>query len=245
MTSKDSLLEKARQAEEGAERSRTATAEVLKTPPNFFESALNKVQRIWKFIAFLIIPLVWFFRVLIRYFKWASFVRENGDFKRDDQGDLIFSGGRLIRSLLAMGFLLLLINVAWNAVYFYGTQFEELVYTTGKQEIVTGQLYQFTGCTSLPCSTDAGNGKFYQIEHSWYLPYLIYPEEEVYASIPQQDGACYAKGFGFYLKELKALHRSAQWYQKVYSVSCRPYTEQEKEQAIQSGVVPKPPELNN
>ena len=76
------------------------------------------------------------------------------------------------------------------------------------------------------------------------MPYLIYPEEDVYANIPQQDGACYAKGYGLYIKELKFMHKSAQWYQKVYNISCRPYTEAEKVEAIQSGAVPTPPEIN-
>lgn len=247
MTSKDPLLEKARKAEEGAERSRVAAAEVRKNAKNLLEKAFEalqeKIQNAPRVLSFFITPLFWIFKGLVIYLKWASFLRENGEFKRDEEGNLIFSRTRLVRSLLGTFLALFMINVAWAAAYFYGTQFEELVYTTGKQEIITGELYQFTGCTSLPCSTEAENGKFYEIEHSLFLPYLIYPEEDVYANIPQQDGACYAKGYGLYIKELKVLHRSAQWYQKIYSISCRPYTEQEKVKAIESGAVPKPPGL--
>jgi hypothetical protein len=184
----------------------------------------------------------WLFGFLGRLLRWAAFERENGDFKRDADGDLIFSGARLGKSLAAGAALLLVGHVALSAAYFYLTQFEELVYTTGKQEIVTGELYQFTGCTSLPCSTAADNGKFYEIEGSWYFPHLIYPEENVYANIPQQDGACYVKGFGFYFRKLKALHKSAQWYQKAYSVSCRPYTEEEKRRAVSLGTMVMPQE---
>ncbi len=248
MTSNDPLLEKARQAEADAERSKTAAADVMednKSPwEKAYETFQEKLQNTPKALAFFANALIWVFGVLVAYFKWACFLREDGEFKRDEEGDLIFSGAKLARSLLATVIILALIHITASAVYFYGTQFEELVYTTGKQEIITGDLYQFTGCTSLPCSTDAGNGKFYEIEHSMYLPYLIYPEEDVYANIPQQDGACYAKGYGLYLKELKFLHHSAQWYQKIYSISCRPYTEQEKVKAIQSGAVPKPPEID-
>lgn len=172
--------------------------------------------------------------------KWAAFEREDGAYKRDQDGDLIFSPARLGRSLAAGLVLLIVFHVALSAAYFYLTRFEELVYTTGKQEILTGELYQFTGCTSLPCSTEADNGKFYEIESSWYFPHLIYPEENVYANIPQQDGACYLKGFGFYFRQLKALHKSMQWYQKAYSVSCRPYTEEEKQRAVSLGAIIMP-----
>ncbi|MCG7499187.1 hypothetical protein MHO82_20175 [Vibrio sp. Of7-15] len=125
------------------------------------------------------------------------------------------------------------------ASYFYGTQFEELVYTTGKQEIEAGEQYQFTGCTSLPCSTQADNGKYYKIEASHFFPSLYYPEEDVFANIPQQDGACYAKGYGVYFRNLRSLFKYFQWYQKVYDVSCRPYTEEEKQMAVGTGKISK------
>ncbi len=184
--------------------------------------------------------VAWLGGWLGRALKWAAFERDQGEFVRDSDGDLIFAPRRLGISLALVAAGLLFLHVALSAAYFYLTQFEELVYTTGKQEILTGELYQFTGCTSLPCSTDLDNGKFYEIESSWYFPHLIYPEENVFANIPQQDAACYVRGFGFYFRRLKALHKSMQWYQKAYSVSCRPYTEEEKRRAVNLGVVEMP-----
>jgi hypothetical protein len=64
----------------------------------------------------------------------------------------------------------------------------------GKQEIETGELYQFGGCTALPCSTATDNGKFYLIESSRYFPTLFCPEENVFANIPQQDGSSRHRG---------------------------------------------------
>lgn len=184
--------------------------------------------------------LHWFAVKLGSALKWSAFQRENGEFARNSEGDLIFAPRRLGISLAVASVLLLAIHMGLSAAYFHLTRFEELVYTTGKQEIATGELYQFTGCTSLPCSTDAGNGKFYQIETSWYFPRLIYPEENVFATIPQQDAACRVKGYGVYFRRLSAIHKSMQWYQKVYSVSCRPYTEEEKQRAMDQGVLEMP-----
>ncbi len=184
--------------------------------------------------------MAWLASVLGHALKWAAFERENGAFVRDRDGNLVFAPRRLGISLALTAVGLLVLHMALSAAYFYLTQFDELVYTTGKQEILTGELYQFTGCTSLPCSTEMDNGKFYEIESSWYFPHLIYPEENVFANIPQQDAACYVRGFGFYFRRLKALHKSMQWYQKAYSVSCRPYTEEEKQRALNLGVVVMP-----
>jgi hypothetical protein len=179
--------------------------------------------------------LAWLGGKLWQALKWAAFERENGAFLLDKDGELIFSPRRLGSLLAVTAAAALSLHIAVSAAYYYLTQFQELIYTTGKQEIVTGELYQFTGCTSLPCSTDRDNGKFYEIESSLYFPNLIYPEEDVFANIPQQDAACYVKGFGIYFRRLKTLHKSMQWYQKAYSVSCRPYTEEEKRQAITLG----------
>ncbi len=154
-------------------------------------------------------------------------------------GELTFSAHRLGKNSAWIGSLGLAGYIAATAAYFYGTQFEELVYTTGKQEIVAGEQYQFTGCTSLPCSTQADNGKYYKVESSHFLPALYYPEEDVYANIPQQDGACLVKGYGFYFRNLRSLYKYFQWYQKAYDVSCRPYTEAEKQLAIGSGQIQK------
>jgi len=161
-------------------------------------------------------------------------------FKRDAEGDLLFSKNRLMKSFVGFIAALIIAHVSFSAIYFYSTQFTETIYTSGgKQELATGDLYIFTGCTSLPCSTKLGNGKFYQIVSSWYFPVLVYPEEDVYAVIPPQDGTCILKGYGVYLKNLKFLHHTFQWYQKVYEITCRPLTEEEKKQIIGKGTSPK------
>lgn len=170
-------------------------------------------------------------------FMWSAYERENGDFKRNADGSLNFSGKRLSKVFAAAMAGVLALNIAGQAAYFHGTQFEELVYTTGKQEIVTGEEYQFTGCTSLPCSTETDNGKFYKVNSSLLFPTLVYPEEDVYANIPQQDAACYVKGYGVYFRSARFLIKSLDLWQNVYSVQCRPYTEAEKAQAIGSGDV--------
>lgn len=169
--------------------------------------------------------------------RWCAYQQKAGTSVCDHNGDMSFSPRRLVviaAAGLASGWLLYL---GGCALYFFSTQFEELVYTTGKQEIVAGERYQFTGCTSLPCSTSANNGKYYTIESSLFLPALYYPEEDVYANIPQQDAACTIKGYGIYFRRLRVLYHYAQWYQHVYNISCRPYTDKEKAQVVQSGVL--------
>ena len=186
--------------------------------------------------------LVWrlvrtLFSLIVSAFHWAAYKREDGKVTLQGNGKPVFSGKRFAICSVGMGASVWLLHIALSALYFYSTTFEELVYTTGKQEIEAGELYQFTGCTSLPCSTVLNNGKFYQITESWYFPYLVYPEENVFANIPQQDAACFVKGYGLYFRRLKFVHRRAQWYQNVYSVACRPYTDEEKAKAVNSGQV--------
>lgn len=204
---------------------------------NIFARLLSGLKRITGMASG---PLHWIGTKLGSAMKWSAFQRENGEFVLNSEGELIFAPRRLGISLAVVSVLLLALHMGLSAAYFYPTRFEELVYTTGKQEITTGELYQFTGCTSLPCSTEAGNGKFYEIETSWYFPHLFYPEENVYANVPQQDAACFVKGYGVYFRRLSAIHKSMQWYQKAYSVSCRPYTEEEKQRAVELGVVEMP-----
>ncbi len=164
------------------------------------------------------------------------------DLKYDEEGDRVFSKRRLAKTLAGVAVAMLSAHIALSALYFYATKFEEVIYTSGgKQQIEKGDLYEFTGCTSLPCSTKLRNGKFYDIESSWYFPSLIYPEEDVYAAIPEQDGACHIKGYGLYFKNLKFLHRTFQWYQKIYDVTCRPLTEEEKKKVIDTGTIPQLP----
>lgn len=249
MDKDDPLLKKAREAESRANRAAAQAADVSENKrflgdTFFLVKMWLTLKRFWG-VRLLSAIVVWLFTTIFMCLKWASFARADGDFVRDEDSDMILSPKRflVVTSCFTGG--LFLTHVLLSAIYFYTTKFEELVYTTGKQEIATGELYQFTGCTSLPCSTDAGNGKFYQIEGSWYFPYLVYPEEDVYANIPQQDGACHARGYGFYIRELKALHRRLQWYQHVYNISCRPYTEEEKQRAVNSGKIPVLPEIQS
>jgi hypothetical protein len=163
-------------------------------------------------------------------FIWAAF-------NRDKDGGLDFSGRRLTTVFMAALMAGFAMHAGLSAAYYHGTHFKETVYVTGKQEIVTGEKYQFGGCTSLPCSTESDNGKFYLIESSLYFPSLFYPEENVFANIPQQDAACEVEGYGIYFRDLRWLYKSAQLYQHVDKVSCRPYTAQEIQQAVGSGQI--------
>ena len=250
MPEKDPLLERARKLEastsERANRVDTRPAWVGGLDRSLkLRGALLKTYDLFAFILSKLVKallsLWWLVRKLFSFignaFHWAAYEREDGEVKLGDNGKPVFSGKRFGIRFTGMAVAAWLLHVALSAAYFYSTSFEELVYTTGKQEIETGELYQFTGCTSLPCSTALDNGKFYQITESWYFPYLVYPEENVFANIPQQDAACFVKGYGLYFRRLKFLHRGLQWYQNVYSVACRPYTDAEKKQAVESGQV--------
>jgi hypothetical protein len=148
-----------------------------------------------------------------------------------------FSTLRTIRNLVISLLVVLSLQVIAKGIYYYSTGFEETVYVTGKQEIETGELYQFGGCTSLPCSTLSDNGKFYLIESSLYFPIMFYPEENVFANIPQQDAACHVEGYGIYFRSLRWLYKSLQLYQHVVDVSCRPYTDLEIRQAVGDGII--------
>ena len=75
------------------------------------------------------------------------------------------------------------------------------------------------------------------------FPHQLYPEENVFANIPQQDGVCHFKGYGIYVKELKWLHRNLNFYQNIESATCRPYTQNEIERAVESGTILDSPSL--
>ncbi len=203
----------------------------------FYKSTAKTLKTIRKWLGPLGTVIVWLGRLLLKMFRFAAFKREKGEYIRNAKGERIFSFKRL--SIVSGIYLLtlILIHATFSALYYYSTQFEEIVYVTGKQEIETGELYQFGGCTSLPCSTDTDNGKFYLIESSLYFPRLFYPEENVFANIPQQDAACKVYGYGIYFRTLRWLYKSAQLYQHVTRVSCRPYTEQEIQRAVSDGQI--------
>jgi len=203
----------------------------------FYKNTSATLKMVRKWLGPLGALIAWLGRLLMKTFRFAAFKRENGGYLRNADGDRIFSFKRfgIVMGIYLM--VIILIHATFSALYYYSTQFEETVYVTGKQEIETGELYQFGGCTSLPCSTDADNGKFYLIESSLYFPRLFYPEENVFANIPQQDAACKVYGYGIYFRSLRWLYKSAQLYQHVTRVSCRPYTEEEIQRAVSDGQI--------
>lgn len=171
-------------------------------------------------------------------FVWAAYERENGELKRDADGDPIFSIGRLGR-VFATAAMIGVSGVAGvQAAYFYGTHFSEYTFVTGKEMITPGEKYEFSGASSLPFSTQLDNGKYYQIEQSLYWPRLMYPEEDVFAMIPQ-NGVCKVEGFGFYMKELKWLHKATESYQNVFNASCFPLTEKQTDSIIMNKSTPE------
>ena len=177
------------------------------------------------------------FGVVGRWLRWVA-IRPADPQAPGGPRPARFSVLRLLRNLALSALVLLALHILWRAAYYYGTAFEETVYVTGKQEIVTGELYQFGGCTSLPCSTESDNGKFYLVESSWYLPALWYPEEEVFANIPYQDAACVVRGYGVYFRSLRWLYKTFQLYQHIVDVSCRPYAEESRPADPEGGIVP-------
>ncbi len=200
-----------------------------------WDAAQDLYQRVNPVARLILKPIVWTGGKLIDGFKYAAFEREEGGWgiKRDGDGDPTFSAKRLGK-VFALAAMVGFSGIAgMKSAYFHATQFSETVYVTGKQEIEPGDLYQFTGCTSLPCSTENDNGKYYHVEQSWFSPRLIYPEQDVYANIPEQLAACRIDGYGIYFKELRALFRWTELYQHVYDVSCRPLSPEEIQQAME------------
>ena len=238
----DNLLGRARTLQDKADRVMEENAAVKGLALGDYLSSNETVARFMRFARALkrwTGPIgsfiAWVFGLLGRIIKFAAFLRQDGEYLIDDEGELVFSLRRIIKVLLLTTIVMVLLHAALSAVYFYSTYFHEMVYVTGKQEIETGEKYQFGGCTSLPCSTATDNGKFYLIETSLYFPSLFYPEEEVFANIPQQNGVCKIEGYGIYFRTLRWLYKHAQLYQHVVNVSCRPYTEDEIRQAVNSG----------
>ncbi len=196
-----------------------------------WDAAQDLYEKVSPYAKKILTPARWVGGKLMDAFSWAAYEREDGKQKLDADGDRIFSAGRLCRMFtLAVGLGVASIG-AVNTVYYQTTQFTQTIYTTGKQEIVPGQTYQFTGCTSLPCSTDSGNGEYYQIQKSWYSPFLIFPEEDVYANIPNEMAVCEVTGYGFHWKGMPFYH-TLDLYQNVTNVSCRPLTQEEIHQSM-------------
>lgn len=173
-------------------------------------------------------------RWLLRLWRFSAYSHAQGKLVLNSEGEPVFNRRRLLGLSVSYAALLFSCYVGWCALYFYGTQFTTLVYTTGKGEIIPGEKYQISACTSLPCSTDADNGIYYSIESSMFLPTLYYPEQDVYANT-QMGAVCTVKGYGIYFRRLRRLFKYAEWYQHIYNVSCRPETVEESNRAFELG----------
>ena len=241
---REDLLRRARELGEKADEARHETgdnhssaAERLVRDNAFFRKLSALADRIGNAMGAVGTVLGWILRMLVKWLRWVSIEPENPDVP----GSGGFSSGRSVRNLFLSVVAIVGLHVIWSAIYFYGTYFEETVYVTGKQEIITGELYQFGGCTSLPCSTESDNGKFYLIESSLYFPVMLYPEENVFANVPQFDAACNVEGYGIYFRTLRWIYKTLQLYQHVVDVSCRPYTEEEVRRAVLEGEIVRDP----
>ncbi len=241
--SREELLRRARElhnkaGESGDDRSRLheSTAERLSRQNPLVRSLFRASDRLRDSLGPVGTVLSYLIRWLGIWLRWLAFEPTNGDLN-----SVRFSKFRALRNLLLTILVIFGVHIAASAAYYYGTHFEETVYVTGKQEIVTGELYQFGGCTSLPCSTAADNGKFYLVESSLYFPLLLYPEEEVFANIPHQNAACNVRGYGIYFRALRWIYKTFQLYQHVVDVSCRPYTEDEIRRTVTDGEIVRDP----
>lgn len=241
----DDLLRKARELEQKIDRSRSesnhnrssATERIARE-----SKILRALQKLSSRLRATLGPigrfLGWLVGLIGKWLYWAAIQPEDPNAPGGARAAR-FSPVRFVRNLFLSVVALFGLHVLWSAIYFYGTYFEETVYVTGKQEIVTGELYQFGGCTSLPCSTESDNGKFYLVESSLYFPIMYYPEENVFANIPQLDAACNVEGYGIYFRTLRWIYKTLQLYQHVVDVSCRPYTEEEIRRAVGEGEIVK------
>lgn len=250
---KDDLLDRAEELLDRANNSEYAEQKKPTIPEQFkllFLPIINKLGSFSPFLkkVFLFIGSV--FGVLASWFTWAVYTKPDINVASGSEADEgigevsaaegQFSTKRFFITLCSVVIIGFLLHILLSAIYFYSTKFTETVYVTGKQEIETGEIYQFGGCTSLPCSTANDNGKFYLIESSLYFPYLAYPEQDVFANIPLQSSACEITGYGFYFRNLRWVYKKAQLYQHIIDVSCRPYTRDELDKVISDGKISHP-----
>jgi hypothetical protein len=241
--SRDELLRRARElgdkadaARAGAEHGHESAAERFGRENRLLRSIFDLSARAGRVLGPIGTFLGWLLAWFGRWLRWVTIVPASSDGR-----SARFSISRTLRNLVVSAMALFGLHVLASAIYYYATYFEETVYVTGKQEIVTGELYEFGGCTSLPCSTESDNGKFYLIESSLYFPVMLYPEEEVFANVPHQDAACNVEGYGIYFRTLRWIYKTFQLYQHVVDVSCRPYTEDEIRRAVEEGEIVRDP----
>ena len=171
---------------------------------------------------------------------WDSLYQfEPTRFKRDEDGDLIFNKFRLGKVAGSAMAAIMALNIAAHGAYYYGTQFDEYILANGgKQTIEDATTFQFTGCTSAPCDTEADNGKFYRINYSWFWPRMIYPETQVYSLVPENNGLCHVKGHGIYFRSaiFRVLYKNfSSLYQNVEAVSCVPITDTQIQDILEHG----------
>lgn len=228
------LGEQLGQAEQDAEDGRQTAYEKVVSDSGVFGRIRGTRVKLRKYLGPLGSLLAWVLGLIGKWLYWVCI--QPADAGAGETGGR-FSMVRTVRNLAISMLVLFATHVTLKGIYYYSTYFEETVYVTGKQEIETGELYQFGGCTSLPCSTLSDNGKFYLIESSLYFPIMYYPEENVFANIPQQDAACRVEGYGIYFRALRWLYKSLQLYQHVVDVSCRPYTDLEIRKAVGEGTI--------
>ncbi len=230
------LGEQLGQAEKDATEGRQTAYEKLVTNSGFFGRIRRTRESLRKYLGPFGRLLAWILGLIGKWLYWVCIRPDTGAPAAGEVSGR-FSMVRTVRNLAISVLVLFATHVTLKGIYYYSTYFEETVYVTGKQEIETGELYQFGGCTSLPCSTLSDNGKFYLIESSLYFPIMYYPEENVFANIPQQDAACRVEGYGIYFRALRWLYKSLQLYQHVVDVSCRPYTDLEIRKAVGEGQI--------
>lgn len=204
-----------------------------------WDAAQDLYARVSPWVGPVLRPAIWTAGTLKDAFVWSAYERDENGLKLDEDGKATFSAGRLARVFATSAMIGVTGLVGVDAGLYYGTKFQETVFTTGKEMITPGELYEVTGSTSLPFSTKLDNGKYYHIESSLMFPTLFRPEEDVFALIPKDTAVCQIEGYGIYSKHLKPFFKWAEWYQKVNDVECRPLTERDIDSIIANNISPE------
>lgn len=201
-----------------------------------WDAAQALYERISPYVGPLLQPAIWTAGKLKDAFLWSAFERDENGIKRNMDGDPTFSPGRLARVFTMSAMIGMAGIVGMDAGLYYGTKFQETIYTTGKVMIKPGELYEVTGSTSLPFSTKLDNGKYYHIERSLVFPTIIKPEN---ITIPNDTAVCQIEGYGIYSRHLKPIFKWAEWYQKIEDAECQPLTDQKMAEIITNNISPE------